>query len=251
MATCEVVNGALQVTGNLDKSADPEFQSALEKYCATVEGDPILDLSSVRWLNNSVAKLIIQSATDVLEKKNRLRVLSSRHVQQTLNLLGAQSYLTIEAAAKPVAVEAPPEAPKALVGLDDADLMMPDLKPPAPPASAAPAASTGPGSGLHAAVQPNASTGAPAGSDDSKVVARPVAPAPRASGLMASPTEELSRGAVLFRVLHINQRYSFIIRGQEVTGIVKERIGGSWVLVETTGRRKMLNLDVVEMVEMV
>ena len=246
MATCEVVNGVLQVTGNLDKPADPDFQSALEKYCASVEGDPVLDLSSVRWLNNSVAKLIIQSATDVLEKKSRLRVLSSRHVQQTLNLLGAQSYLTIEAAAKPVAVEAPAEAPKALMGLDDADLIMPDLKPPAATAStptAAPTPATPPGSGLHAAVQP-AST-APAGETP-----RP-APAPRASGLMASPTEELSRGAVLFRVLHINQRYSFIIRGQEVTGVVKERIGGSWVLVETSGRRKILNLDVVEMVEMV
>ena len=244
MATCEVVNGALQVTGNLDKAADPDFQSALEKYVAS-SADPVLDLSSVRWLNNTVAKMIIQSATDVLEKNSRLRVLSSRHVQQTLNLLGAQAYLTIEAAAKPVAAPeaaAVPEPTKALVGLDDADLMMPELSTPIPGAGMG---------GATAAVATNP--------DDSKVMVRPPipappapvhAPAPRASGLLVSPTEELSRGAVLFRMLHINQRYSFIIRGQEVVGIVKERVGGSWVLVETSGRRKVLNLDVVEMVEM-
>ena len=248
MATCEVVNGALQVTGNLDKAADPDFQAALEKYVSTAP-DPVLDLSSVRWLNNTVAKLIIQSATDVLEKNSRLRVLSSRHVQQTLNLLGAQSYLTIEAAAKPVATDAP-KAP-ALVGLDDADLMMPEITTPIP------------GSGMHSAVNAGAApaaAGTPANSDDSKVMARPPIPAPpaavhapaqpRASGLLASPTEELSGGAVLFRMLHINQRYSFIIHGQETTGIVNERVGGSWVLVETSGRRKVLNLDVVEMVEL-
>jgi hypothetical protein len=54
---------------------------------------------------------------------------------------------------------------------------------------------------------------------------------------------------VLFRILQIDKRYGFIVNGQEVTGIVRERVGGSWVLVETSGRRKLLNLDVVEMVE--
>jgi anti-anti-sigma regulatory factor len=240
MASCEVVNGALVVTGNLDKASDPDFQSALEKYCASTDAERALDLTSVRWLNNTIAKMIIQSGTDCLEKGSKLRVLASRHVQQTLNLLGAQAYLTIEAAAKPVAPPVELEAPKApsLVGLDDADLMMPG---PSAPAPANPGAS------------PSTPAAAPAasssGESESKIMPAIRTAAPRPSGALASPTEELVRGAVLFRILQIDKRYGFIVNGQEVTGIVRERVGGSWVLVETSGRRKLLNLDVVEMVE--
>jgi hypothetical protein len=34
-----------------------------------------------------------------------------------------------------------------------------------------------------------------------------------------------------------------------ILGIVRERIGGSWVLVETAGTRKIINLDVVQYLE--
>src|SRR5471032_3019954 len=147
MATCEVVNGTLLITGNLDKAGDPEFQAALEKYCAAQEGERVLDLSTVRWLNNTIAKLIVQAGQEILEKGSRLRVLASRHVQQTLSLLGAQSYLTIEATAaapKPAVTLEPAgdasKTPAALLGLDDSDLMLPGLGAPAaggPPVSSA------------------------------------------------------------------------------------------------------------------
>ena len=246
MANCEVVNGALVVQGNLDKASDPDFQSALEHYCAkAAESERILDLTNVRWLNNTIAKMIINSGTDVLDKGTRLRVVSSRHVQQTLNLLGAQSYITIEAAAArpaPTAVavsDAPPEAakPAELMGLDDADLMM--------PASGA-AASAPSGSATPSA--PNANGGA-AASFDSGVAPRPAPPAPRVIASLAAPHEELSRGAVLFRVLQIDKRYSFLVNGIEVVGTVRERLGGSWVLIDSSGRRKFLNLDAVQLIE--
>ena len=240
MASCEVVDGTLMVQGNLDKASDPDFQGALEKYCAAVaEGERVLDLSSVRWLNNSVAKQIISAATDVLEKGSKLRVVSSRHVQQTLNLLGAQSYLTIETAAKPAAPE-PAEAAKPvaeLVGLDDADLVLPGAAAPSAPAPAtaasAPSAAPVSSSSLSAI-------------HDSGVAIRPAAPR---AGALASPHEELKGGAVLLRILQVDKRYCFIMKGQETVGTVRERLGGSWLVLDVSGRRKFINLDNVEMVE--
>ena len=51
-------------------------------------------------------------------------------------------------------------------------------------------------------------------------------------------------------MLQANRRYAFHFSGgTEIMGIVRERIGGSWILLETQGTRKMLNLDVVEYCE--
>jgi anti-anti-sigma regulatory factor len=237
MAIYEVVNGTLVVQGNLDKANDPDFSGALERYCAKVaEGERVLDLSTVRWLNNTVAKQIISAATDVLEKGSKLRVVASRHVQQTLTLLSAQSYLTIETAAVKAAPESA-EAPKPaeLVGLDDADLVLPSA--PVPAASPAPATAA------------PAVAAAPVSSSGLMAISDPSAPRQPRSGLLASPHEELSRGAVLFRVLQVDKRYCFIMKGQETVGIVRERIGGPWLMIDVSGRRKMINLDNVEMVE--
>jgi anti-anti-sigma factor len=240
-ATYEVIDGTFFVVGNLERSSDAEFQAALEKF-AEMEGpkERRVDMSNVRWLTPSGAKVLIQVAQDIMDKGGSVRVVSSRHVQQTLNLLGARSWLTIESAAanpKP-SVEAAAPASGGLAEPTDEELKMPSsvTLPATAPAAAAPAAASD-------APAPTAEKPA---SKSSMMIAVPSRP-----GALASANEELSRGAVLFRALHADRRYNFLLSGgQEVTGIVRERLGGSWVVLETSGRKKILNLDSVQVMEM-
>jgi anti-anti-sigma factor len=232
VATYEVIDGTFFVVGNLERSSDAEFQGALEKF-AEMDGpkERRVDMSNVRWLTPSGAKVLIQVAQDIMDKGGSVRVVSSRHVQQTLNLLGASKWLTIEPASansKPQVEAAAPAATTMAEPTDD------DLKMPEAPKSAAPAAA------------PAATADAEkAASKSAMMIAIPSRP-----GALAGPQEELSRGAVLFRMIHADRRYSFILSGgQEVTGIVRERLGGSWVVLETSGRRKVLNLDHVHLME--
>lgn len=240
-ATYEVIDGTFFVVGNLERSSDAEFQAALEKY-AELEGpkERRVDMSNVRWLTPSGAKVLIQVAQDIMDKGGSVRVVSSRHVQQTLNLLGAKSWLTIEAASANSKPHIEPAAPAgALAEPSEDDLKMPD----AAPAPAAPAASPAAPAAEHPAPAPVAEKPA---TKSSLMIAVPTRP-----GALAAPYEELSAGAVLFRALHADRRYSFILAGgQEVTGIVRERLGGSWVVIETSGRKKILNLDAVQVMEM-
>jgi hypothetical protein len=53
-------------------------------------------MTHVRWLAPTGAKVLIQFAQETLEKSGKMRVLASRHVFQTLNLLGAKTWMNIE-----------------------------------------------------------------------------------------------------------------------------------------------------------
>lgn len=93
----ETANGVLQVTGSLDRGSDADFTGALEKYCASTPPDQrTVDMTHVRWLAPTGAKVLIQFAQETLEKSGKMRVLASRHVFQTLNLLGAKTWMNIE-----------------------------------------------------------------------------------------------------------------------------------------------------------
>src|ERR1035437_9789223 len=95
--TYEIVNNLLFVSGSLDRAADVAFQQALERYAQAVPADErVVDMSNVHWLTPSGAKVLIQAAQEASEKGAKMRVLASRCVMQTLNLLGAKTWLTIE-----------------------------------------------------------------------------------------------------------------------------------------------------------
>jgi anti-anti-sigma factor len=239
-SSCEVINGVLFVTGSLDRSSDGEFQKALEKYAETVPAtERVVDMSNVRWLAPTGAKVLIQAGQDAQEKNGKLRVLASRHVMQTLSLLGAKTWLTIET------VTAANKMDSGVIALEAAkmDAPPPAATPAAPAAKAAPekAADAPAPVVAPAAAAPAVSSAAASGSGLS-AVGRP--------GALAGPAEELSGGAHLLRVLYPNRRYTFHFgNNQEIIGIVRERVGGSWILIETHGTRKIINLDVLEYCE--
>lgn len=250
-STFEIANGILFITGSLDRGSDNDLAQALEKFAqATAPDNRVVDMSNVRWLSPSGAKVLIAAGQEAGEKGGAMRILASRHVMQTLNLLGAKTWLSIESCLTPNAKPVP-EAPPA----------------PAPVAAPAPAAAPAPKAGVatpkvEAAAPKTETPSAPA--VEAPAHAAPVAPSAPASasgliaavstqrpaGALAGAHEELSRGGQLLRVLYPNRRYSFHFAGGElILGLVRERVGGSWVIVETAGTRKIINLDMVEYCE--
>ena len=175
----EIVSGTLFVTGSLDKAADGDLQQALERYAqSTPATNRVVDMSNVRWLSPSGAKVLIAAGQDAGEKGGSMRILASRHVLQTLNLLGAKTWLTIESCmtpnSKPNAPEPEPE---------------PAPPPPAPKATApaAKAESASKSESASAEPPPPAPAAAPASAGTSGTMAA----VGRASGALAGPHEEL------------------------------------------------------------
>ncbi|HYF52465.1 MAG TPA: hypothetical protein VEJ63_23865 [Planctomycetota bacterium] len=244
-ASFEQSNGVLIVTGSLDRAGDAELQKELDRYCKDpAVPEKIVDMSNVRWLTPTGAKVLIQVGQDMMEKGNKLRVVASRHVNQTLNLLGAKTWLQIENAITPVKNSEPDPAAAAPANLTDSQKKIVLNGGAAAPAPEAPAPAP-------AAAAPAPAVAAPA--------AQPIQQTATASGLLqaiartgalASPNEELSGGAHLLRILFPNRRYSFHFSGgNDIIGVVRDRVGGSWILVETQSTRKIVNLDVVEYCE--
>lgn len=264
--TCqfETNNGTLVVTGSLDRAADNDFTAALEKYCALTAPDHrIVDMSQVRWLAPTGAKVLIQSAQETQEKNGKMRVLASRHVFQTLNLLGAKTWMSIEVmhASRPSAViptqpepkqEAPAPAPapvqqKEELGLAAAvgDLSL-DPSFLEAPMSAQSHAGTSVTEAVRHEIQAPRTVPAPRNSGASSGALPAVRPASTAQTALAYPLEDLAGAAHLLRVLHVGKRYLFHFgMGEGYTGIVRERIGGPWISVDVDGIRKWVNLELV------
>jgi anti-anti-sigma factor len=270
--TCqfETSNGMLLVNGSLDRAADNDFAAALEKYCAVTAPDHrVVDMSHVRWLAPTGAKVLIQSAQDTQEKNGKMRVLASRHVFQTLNLLGAKTWMNIEvmhistrqSAIIPTQpepkVEAPPpaahEAPKEDIGLGaavgdlslDPSFLEAALSASSPSSGAAAHAGASVAEAVRQEIHAPRTVPAPKNSGASSG-ALPAVRAPAPNTALAYPLEDLAGAAHLLRVLHTGKRYLFHFgMGEGYTGIIRERIGGPWITVEVDGIRKWVNLELV------
>lgn len=112
----------LWITGHVDRSMESELTTALEEYIAATPENQVVDMSGVPYFASSAAKVLIGVAQDVQGKGGKLKVRSSKPVAQTLNLLGAKSWLEIEACTqantapsevKPKPKPKPPASPQA------------------------------------------------------------------------------------------------------------------------------------------
>jgi len=242
-ASFEFANGTMVVTGSLDRAGDQELQKELDRYIKDPAcPEKIVDMSNVRWLTPSGAKVLIQAGQDLQDKGGKLRVVASRHVNQTLNLLGAKTWLQIENAISPPKSG---EGDSGVVPLTDSQkkIVLAGAAAPAPAPSTVAEAPAAAASTPPAATAPAAAAAVPASASS-------VLQAIGRTGALASPLEELTGGAHLLRVIIPNRRYSFhFANGNDIIGIVRDRVGGSWVLVETQSTRKIVNLDVVEYCE--
>jgi anti-anti-sigma regulatory factor len=247
-ASFDIANGVLFMTGSLDRSTDQEMTQALAKYAKTVPpADRVVDMSNVRWLAPTGGKALIAAGQETSGTGGSLRVLASRHVLQTLNLLGAKAWLNIESC----------QTPNPLPGTAEQEAAAAESPQPAEPepseAHAAHATAAVPAS---AAPRPGAAGPAESGEASSKpAVTTPAsvhitATGAHPGGIYVSPHEDLVGGAALLRALTPNRRYSFHLHsGELMLGFARERVGGPWIVVEIAGARKLLNLDHVEYCE--
>jgi len=224
-SSCEIVNGTLFVSGSLDRAAEQEFAQGLEKYMEAVPvGSRTVDMSNVRWLAPTGAKVLIQAGQETGEKGGKMRVLASRHVMQTLSLLGAKTWLAIESCTTPTAKPGAAEA--------------------APPAESAKAPAESPATHAAGDAPAERAAAAPAAAEPPAGMSGTQVAIVRGANALYSPYEELTGSACLLRVLAPNRRYAFhFCDGDQVIGTVRERIGGPWILVDTHGTRKMVNLN--------
>lgn len=276
----ETANGVLLVTGSLDRGSDTEFSGALEKYCAaTPPNQRTVDMTHVRWLAPTGAKVLIQFAQETMDKSGKMRVLASRHVFQTLNLLGAKTWMNIEVIhlagnrqsgivptqaeepkAEPVAVAAPVAPAAEPMGLGGAvgemsldpsllesssslapvfDFIPPSLPSKSAEAAVAPVAVAAPRTVPAPKTSGQTSSSMPA-------VRTPIAHAAPTSGALAYPLEDLAGAAHLLRMLHTGKRYIFHFgMGEGFSAVVRERVGGPWITVEVDGIKKWVNLELV------
>jgi anti-anti-sigma regulatory factor len=244
-ASFETVNGILFITGSLDRSTDQELALALDKYARTVPAtDRVVDMSNVRWLAPTGGKALMAAGQETSGQGGSLRVLASRHVLQTLNLLGAKAVLNIESCQTPNPVHEPAEQPAS--GAETAQAAEAETAETHAQATAAPTTAARP-----AAANPADSGEAPAGAAVTTPASLHItSTGTRSGGTFVGPHEDLAGGAALLRALNPNRRYSFhLVDGEMMLGFVRERVGGPWIIIEIAGARKLLNLDHVEYCE--
>ncbi|MCZ7644199.1 MAG: STAS domain-containing protein [Planctomycetota bacterium] len=114
--SAETIDKILWISGTVGPSSQNELSAVLDSYMKGLgDGVPTLDLSNVKYFPSSAAKALLISAQDIQSKGRKLKVRSSLAVAQTLNMLGAQSWVEIEACAKPNPIPAAPEAEEPVV----------------------------------------------------------------------------------------------------------------------------------------
>jgi len=241
----------------VDHSMEKDLSELLEKYQRDVLAErQLVEMSNVAYFASSSAKVLIGYAQEVEAKGKKLKVRSSMPVVQTLNLLGAKSWLDIEACTKPNA-KPPKEARTSATGIAPASRPSTTGITPAKPGgngaatatatAAAPAAATPavaprpstttmlsrPGSsGVRAAVsgQEQANETA-AGAQD------------RAGALLVEDETELVEDYGVLRELIVLGMYCFHFKeGTELTGRVLDHISGPWILIDTRGAKRMINI---------
>lgn len=301
--SAETVDNILWVTGTVDRSSQQELGGVLDGYLKSLSGSPpIVDLSNVKYFSSSAAKALLVSAQDIQAKGRKLRIRSSLAVAQTLNMLGAQSWVEIEACPKPNPIPAVVQEAKAsaksmeaaqssagstrtvtplpgtLKGLssqqldDSISVRKGDSE-----KSLTPAESKEASEGYRPKVHikpvepvtrvpvsaPSASSGSsprlPAIGGETTAAAAAIRAAKekeeeeihqlayeRAGQPLARIDEELPEKLLILRKLLILNTYTFTFTGgNQLTGKLLTRLGGSWILIEQHSSRRWINLEQV------
>lgn len=251
----EKVAEVLWITGNVDRSMETDLSRALEQYVKDVPAEKrVVEMSGVRYFASSSAKILIAIAQDLEEKGNRLKVLASPPVAQTLNLLGAKSWLDLEVFRQPNNKD---EAKAAAV------------PPPAPAAPVAPAAAddeeAGKDNGQAAATNEADKRAKKSGFQTAVATARMRlsgtrakveeiinAAAQNAGEPLVPPDQELPPELGLLRQLKVLDSCTihFAEPPEALTCRVIEHLGGNWILAEAHNTLRVINSQRIAWLDM-
>lgn len=252
----ERIGETLWILGNVDRSMEKDLSTVLEKYVKDIPAEKqLVDMTNVSYFASSAAKVLIGFAQETEAKGSKLKVRSSMPVMQTLNLLGAKTWLDIEASKEPNAKPASPPATKtSATGIVPASRT-------AAPAPAKPAVEkniSADATSLNVHIKPVEqrsptvvltptkpgasgkfpSVGASAVTDEAAMAAQTRAGAP-----LLKEGAEVEPDLAALRQIVVLGTYTFRFNsGMEITGKVLDHVGGPWVLIDTRGSRRLINI---------
>jgi anti-anti-sigma factor len=267
----ERIGEVLWVTGNVMPSEEKALQQAVQDLVDHVKTPGrALDMSGVRYISSSAAKALLSVAQEAKESGGKLKVRSSIPVVRTLSLLGAEAWMDIEPCQKPNPKPASSRPGKdsnltmAVGGAPQKDshsrIGLPEGGASAPPAEGsiqAQLADSGMAprpAGMRSSVGLNqpGSTAVRVPHGASAVEQAAMANAQARAGLPLVAEEiELPEDLSVLKALIVMRTYTFQLPGakNDITGKVLSRVGGPWIMVDSHGARKMLNVRHVAIVD--
>jgi anti-anti-sigma regulatory factor len=252
----------LWVTGAVLPSDESALEDAVRRFVREVNApDRVLELSGVQFISSASAKALVAIGQEVGETGPKLRVRACPNVAHKFEALGGEAWVILEKCQKPN-VKPSGSSIDPVRRRDSASGLVPAVHfPSSPPQSHAPS--------VHAP--------APHAAEGSGAAPAPEHACPTSSGMPRAPIAvsaaeqawvnsaqaraglplveegaELGEDLAILRALTVGRTFTFEIPGgkQEITGRVLARVGGAWVLVDTHGARKIVNMRTVSVVNL-
>lgn len=280
MMTVENADGVLWLAGNVMPSEEKRLNDELRQYIKVTSKDArIVDMSAVKYISSSAAKTLLTIAQEASTRGGKLKVRSSIPVVRTLSLLGAETWCEVEPCREPnrrpgqTTVSASriiPAAPSAQKGDSNTRLVSVD------PSAAKRDSNKNltPVSNTSADIPPTledvevkealserrstVGLNAPGTSVIKSSIGQTGAEAALVAGAAAkaglplvNEDAELADDLAALKKLVVMKTYTFQMPGlkSDITGKVLARVGGPWILVDTHGAKKILNIKQVSIID--
>jgi hypothetical protein len=271
MLETERIGDVLWFSGAVLPAEEKAFEEAITQFMGEVRiPGRALDLSGLQFISASSAKAVVVAGQEAAEGGAKLKVRASLPVFHRLNALGAGTWLDIEPCQKP---NPKPSGSQAAPGRKDSSLKLIPVALPSgtkeskPTPSSAPAAVAARAAAAEVTVRPaELEHGSSVGLNrpgTTGVTRAPVAGSPAEQALLAgaqaraglplvAEDTELSEDLAVLRCLVVMRTYTFQIPAakQDITGRVLGRLGGAWILVDSHGARKIVNMRQVAVIDL-
>jgi len=277
MLAIDSAEGVLWLSGNVMPSEEKRLNEALRQYIQqTGKHDRVIDMSAVKYISSSAAKTLLTVAQEASARGGKLKVRSSIPVVRTLSLLGAETWCDVEPCREPnrkpgaTSVSNSRITPATSAKESNTRLSAakhessPKIKP--VPGRESETQITPVTDGGDTSIPPpleddhkevftqrrsTVGLNAPGTSVVRKSMNKPssddplVASAAAKAGLpLVNEDADLSDDLALLKKLTVMKTYTFQMPGlkSDITGKVLARIGGPWILIDTHGAKKMVNI---------
>jgi anti-anti-sigma factor len=269
MLAIDNAGGILWLSGNVMPSEEKRLNEALRQYIQqTNKEDRVVDMSAVKYISSSAAKTLLTVAQESAARGGKLKVRSSIPVVRTLSLLGAETWCEVEPCREPNRKPGSTtvSGSKIMPAKRDSSTKITPAKRDSgtqiAPAGADSTATPPPLEEEHREVftERRSSVGlnAPGTSAVRSALGKGqsedplVKTAAAKAGLpLVNEDADLPDDLVALKKLVVMKTYAFQMPGlkSDITGKVLARVGGPWILIDTHGAKKMVNIREVAVID--